>query len=285
MNEATMLKGMDYQKEIDNISEWIGNYVRNNGMEGIVVGLSGGIDSSVIACLSVKAVGAESVIGISLPCQTREDMNVDAKELAENLGIRYETISLEGTMAKLDNRVSEALYPFPEEKFTAELTKGNTKARLRMTALYAVANEMNCLVAGTGNKSELDVGYFTKFGDGGVDMEPLGNYYKGEVYKMAELMPEIPENVKTKAPSADLWNGQTDEKELGMSYDTLDDVLKGIGGNRELLDTANEDLLEKVQYMIRIARHKNNVPPRYERIGDDSPPKCDPRENRQKPTP
>lgn len=251
--------------EILDCAEWMGNYVRNNGMKGIVIGLSGGIDSSVIAWLAVRAVGAENVIGISLPCQTKEDMKTDALELADNLGIRFITNSLESALAELENGISEALYPYPEDKFITDLTKGNTKARLRMIALYAVANEMNYLVAGTGNKSELDVGYFTKYGDGGVDIEPLGNYYKGEVYKMADLMPEIPQNVKVKAPSADLWGGQTDEDELGMPYDVLDNILRGIHGDRELLDSADIKLVEKVQYMVKTARHKNNVPPRFER--------------------
>jgi NAD+ synthase len=267
MNEATMTIDIDYQKEIDNCSEWIGNYVRNNGMEGIVVGLSGGIDSSVICCLAVKAMGIENVKGVRLPCETRADMNTDAKELAENLGIQLLTVDLDGSFMGIVSELSETLNPESGSSDWSEgistLTQANIKARLRMTALYAIANQSNYLVAGTGNKSELDVGYFTKFGDGGVDLEPLGNYYKGEVYKMAELMPEIPESIKTKAPSADLYQGQTDEQELGMSYPDLDDILKGINGDRKLLDRAEVLLLEKVQYMIRIARHKNNVPPRY----------------------
>lgn len=253
---------VDYQKEIDNCSDWLGEYVKNNGMKGIVVGLSGGIDSAVIACLSVKAVGAENVIVVSLPCETREDMKTDAQELAENLGIEFPTIDLFDSFTLLKDDTRRAMGKTREEGLEV-LTLANIKARLRMTALYAVSNEKNYLVAGTGNKSELDVGYFTKFGDGGVDVEPLGNYYKGEVYGMAELMPEIPNNVKTKAPSADLYQGQTDEQELGMSYGELDVILKGIAGDRKMLDTADVKLLEKVQYMIRVARHKNNTPPRY----------------------
>jgi len=255
----------DWQIEINNCSKWIGDYVRNNGMNGIVVGLSGGIDSSVIACLSVNAVGKENVIGVSLPCETREDMNVDAQELAENLGIKFLTIDLFDSFVFLKDDTREAVGKTKEESIKV-LTQANIKARLRMTALYAISNEMNYLVAGTGNRSELEIGYFTKFGDGGVDLELLGNYYKGEVYEMAELMPEIPQNVKDKEPSADLYSGQTDEQELGMSYPVLDNVLRGVNGNRKLLDEADVDLVEKVQYMKKVARHKNNVPPRYTRI-------------------
>jgi NAD+ synthase len=262
---------MDYQVEIDNISEWMKDYSKKSGTKGYVVGLSGGIDSSVIACLAVQAVGKENVIGVSLPCQTRSDMNTDAKKLAEKLGIIYMNIPLEESFTSIDVAVSEALYPFPKTKFTSILSKANTKARLRMTALYEIANELNCLVAGTGNKSELDVGYFTKYGDGGVDMEPLGNYYKTEVYKMAELMPEIPNSVKIKAPSADLWEGQTDEDELGMTYKELDEILPKVCTKCDYWCAEYDELgidkekFKKVKNMKIKAKHKNETPPRYER--------------------
>ncbi len=241
-------------------AQWMGNYVQNNRMKGIVVGLSGGIDSSVIACLSVHAVGSDNVIGISLPCETMQDMKTDAEKLAENLGIEFLKVDLLDTFHTLKADLKRVV----DEDLTT-LTLANIKARLRMTTLYSIANQKNYLVAGTGNRSELEVGYFTKYGDGGVDIEPLGNYYKGEVYRMADLMPQIPQNVKTKAPSADLYFGQTDEQELGMSYPILDNILKGINGNRKLLEVADVDLIERVQYMKKVARHKNNVPPRYKR--------------------
>jgi NAD+ synthase len=249
---------MDYQQEIDNIVKWMKDYAENAGCKGFVVGLSGGIDSSVIACLAVKAFGKDNVVGISLPCQTRQDMKDDAVILAENLGITFEQVFLDETFEAL----SQGLFVDTSHDKINTLTLANMKARLRMTALYAVANQNNYLVAGTGNKSELMVGYFTKFGDGGVDMEPLGNYYKGEVYKMAELMPEIPEGPKTKAPSADLYEGQTDEVELGITYDELDCMLRNIENDTiSILDP----IYQKVQKMMDSAKHKNELPPRYER--------------------
>jgi NAD+ synthase len=249
---------MNYQEEIDKIVQWMKDYVDNAGCKGFVVGLSGGIDSSVIAYLAVKAVGKENVVGISLPCNTRQDMKDDAVILAENLGITFEQVYLDETYEAL----GQALFIDNNHKDIQTLTFANMKARLRMTALYAVANQNNYLVAGTGNKSELDVGYFTKFGDGGVDMEPLGNFYKHEVYKMAELMPEIPEGPKTKAPSADLYEGQTDEQELGITYDELDDMLEKIRTNCiSILDPT----YQKVKKMIDSAKHKNELPPRYGR--------------------
>lgn len=263
---------MNWNDEATKIANWMRDYAADAGSKGFVVGLSGGIDSSVVACLAVRAVGNGNVIGVRLPCQTKEDMNTDAQELANNLGIKLITIDIEATLAELDNSISEALYPYPEERFNTDLTRGNTKARLRMTALYAVANEMNYLVVGTGNKSELKVGYFTKYGDGGVDMEPLGEYFKTEVYKIAEKAfgDAIPKNIMVKAPSADLWGGQTDEQELGMTYEKLDKILKAcepycIYNSWYADEGIDEESYNKVAAMIKKAYHKNEVPPRYNR--------------------
>ena len=249
---------MNYQLEINKITQWMKIYAYGCGIKGAVVGLSGGIDSSVIACLCVKAFGKENVIGVSLPCQTREDMKTDAKDLAKNLDIKFLEIPLGEAFNAVDLAVGEALYPEsnPDQEYTKTLSRANVKARLRMTALYEVANEMNYLVVGTGNLSQLMIGYFTKYGDGGVDIEPLWNYYKHEVYKMAKLMPEIPEGPKTKAPSADLYKGQTDEEEIGMSYNDLDDILRMMRPRTlSYMPDTNEDKIKKVSDMIRKAVH------------------------------
>jgi NAD+ synthase len=252
---------MDYQQEIDKIAEWMKDYSDQAGSKGFVIGLSGGIDSAVIACLAVKAVGKENVIGVSLPCQSREDMNKDAFKLAKNLDIRFETVQIRRSVGFLADNLKQAKLGGVDD-----LVLANIKARMRMTALYAIAGANNYLVAGTGNKSELMVGYFTKFGDGGVDMEPIGEYYKTEVYKMADLMPEIPGNIKVKAPTADLWSGQTDEEELGMTYAELDEILK-IMQPKTISYTGDmdQDKIEKVKSMIQRSIHKNETPPRYER--------------------
>ena len=258
---------MSYQEEIKKIAKWMKNYADKASSDGFVVGLSGGIDSSVIAYLAVKAVGKEKVIGISLPCQTREDMKDDAVQLAENLGITFEQIFLDETFKTLTN----GIFVDYKNSLIQTLTLANIKARLRMTALYAVANQNNLLVAGTGNKSELMVGYFTKYGDGGVDLEPLGEYYKRQVYAMADLMPEIPDRVKTKAPSADLYEGQTDEQELGMTYDKLEKVLIRCEQGKNWidlytkLDVITKEEFIKVKDMINKSIHKNEVPPKYAR--------------------
>ena len=251
---------MNAQKEIDNTAKWIKEYVSKAGAKGIVVGLSGGIDSSVIACLSVKAVGRDNVIGISLPCQTRDDMKSDAKKLANNLDIKFKTIDISKAVGYTADGILMAGFD------VTPLVLANIKARERMNTLYAIAGANSYLVAGTGNLSELMVGYFTKFGDGGVDIEPIGNFYKTEVYQMAELMTEITNSVKTKAPSADLWDGQTDEEELGMSYKELDEILHALlNPNSSRLDQLDIDKITKVEKMIRASEHKNNTPPRYVR--------------------
>jgi NAD+ synthase len=250
---------MNYMQDIKKVSNWMKDYCEKAGTKGYVIGLSGGIDSAVIACLAVKAVGKENVIGVSLPCNSSVDMGEDAELLAKNLDISFKTVNLFDSYKEMIDRLKEA---YKEE--IQNLTQANLKARLRMTTLYAIANQNNMLVAGTGNLSELMIGYCTKFGDGAVDLEPIGNYYKSEVYLMAALMPEIPESIKTKAPSADLWSGQTDEAEIGMTYAELDTILINLGTRAE--DLLGGDKTDKVRNMIKKAEHKNNLPPRYKRV-------------------
>ena len=263
---------MNYQNEIENVSLWMKEYCKQAGTKGYVVGLSGGIDSSVIACLAVKAVGKENVIGVMMPCDSMEDSIDDAKILAKNLEIKNVMMGLYTTFEQLTNDLTTKVgTDHPEEYPNIDLSdraKGNIKARLRMTALYSIAEAYGYLVAGTGNKSELMCGYFTKGGDGMVDIEPIGNYYKTHVYKMADEMPEIPENVKTKAPSADLFEGQTDEEELGMSYAELDQILIACSTYHTWHSVyadqgIEEEKFKKVVSMIVKSIHKNEVPPRY----------------------
>jgi NAD+ synthase len=257
---------MSYQNEIDKISTWMRTYnTQTSKTKGYVIGLSGGIDSAVVACLAVKAVGKENVIGVSLPCQTRDDMKSDAKKLARNLDIRFKTVDIGKPVSYLVDTLKVAEFDIDN------LVLANMKARTRMTALYAIAGSNNCLVTGTGNLSELDIGYGTKFGDLACDIEPIGNYYKTEIYKMAELMPEIPNAIKAKAPSADLWEGQTDEEEIGMTYAKLDKILKIMkpyyswNSMYASVDGITEEEFMKVRGMIMKSVHKNETPPRYTR--------------------
>ena len=253
---------MEWDKEIEDISKWIKNYIKNSGAKGCVIGISGGIDSAVVSCLCVKALSIKNVLGIYMPCYSAPNMGIDAKLLSKNLNIKFLTVPI----TTIYNETIDILN-FNKNDKNYKITRANLKARIRMVILYSFANNLNYLVAGTGNKSELDIGYFTKFGDGAVDFEPIGDYYKTEIYKMAKLMPEIPKSILTKEPSADLWDGQTDEQEIGMSYKELDKILQSIEkGNNKELDKIDIEKLTRVQNMIRSSIHKNNIPPKYKRI-------------------
>ena len=251
---------MNWTAERKKVANWMKEYAESSEKKGYVVGLSGGVDSSLTACAAVDAVGNENVIGVSLPCQTSPDMRHDAQDLAKNLEIVFIHIPILAEYHAIVRKIGAA------GEAVTNITQANIKARLRMVMLYGIANQHNYLVAGTGNLSELQVGYCTKYGDHAVDLESFGNYYKTEIYEMAKITPQIPKRVITKAPSADLWEGQTDEEELGMPYSEIDEILKGMDPkNNQSLDGIDKDKIEKIKNMIKKAEHKNNLPPRYER--------------------
>ncbi len=267
---------IDYNVEIDVIALWMKEYAEGAGTKGFVVGLSGGIDSSAIACLAVKAVGKENVIGVMMPCDSTPDSVSDAKALANNLGIKNVMMGLHPTLEQLTlDLTTKVGTDHPEEYPDINLSataSGNIKARLRMTTLYAIAEAYGYLVLGTGNKSELMIGYGTKYGDFGIDIEPIGDYYKTEVYQMAELMHEIPDAIKTKAPSADLEEGQTDEEDIGMPYSKLDVILVKLLpylGDWHPMYLSSYDITEeeyiKIKNMVLKSVHKNKMPPKYVR--------------------
>ena len=205
----------------ERISNWIRQKVEEAGAEGVVMGISGGVDSSVVASLAKRAVG-ERLIGVIIPCHS------------EPLDIRYASLVAEKLKIKTEPVVLDSLYDkflelLPSGK---RLALGNLKARLRMATLYFFANNLNYLVVGTGNKSEISVGYFTKYGDGGCDILPLGDLLKTEVRKLARRL-EIPEEIINQVPSAGLWRGQTDEGEMGLSYEDLDEIISAIEVGKE----------------------------------------------------
>jgi len=230
-----------------------------------VCGISGGIDSAIISSLCCKAVGKGKFIGIYLPCESSPSMEEDSVQLAENLGIELRVSNLIDSYNAIIQKLEEG------GETVSQLTKANTKARLRMTMLFALANQYNYLVSGTGNKSELDIGYCTLGGDSVASNEALGNFYKTEVYEMAKLMPEIPQSIIDKPASADLWadGSQTDEQELGITYERLDLTLRHyhgeFGGYENYQGDVSQEEFDKVSSMVERARFKNNVPPRYPR--------------------
>ncbi|MEZ5334334.1 MAG: NAD+ synthase [Methanolobus sp.] len=210
---------MDIEKAENIIVEFIREKTKEAGVKGAVVGLSGGIDSALTAYLTVEALGKENVLGIHMPelnLTPAEDV-LDATEVASRLGIEFKTVNISEILDGFMNSI-------PESSTDNSHCNGNLKARIRMCVLYYYANMMSRMVMGTGNKTEILLGYFTKYGDGGVDIEPIGDLYKTEVREMSKLM-GVPEEIITKAPSARLWEDQTDEDELGITYELVDRFL------------------------------------------------------------
>jgi len=200
-----------YQKLLKHIND----YLKSTNKKGIIIGLSGGIDSALVCALCSKAVGKKNVLSLILPCETSENEIKDAKLVAARFKINRQIIDLTPVYEKFIKILPTA----------DRITKGNLKARLRMLTLYYFANKLNYLVAGTGNKSEISVGYFTKYGDGASDFLPIGDLYKSEVRKLSEFA-GIPKRIIEKIPTAGFWKKQTDEKELGITYDKLESMLK-----------------------------------------------------------
>jgi NAD+ synthase len=220
---------------------------------GAVVGISGGIDSAVVAALCVRALGKERVLGLMMP---EEKPEKEAPLCIKWLGIRGRLLPIK----KQVEAVVATLRPRP-----AKDVLGNIKARLRMLNLYTEANGSHLLVVGTGNKSELLTGYFTKYGDGGVDLLPIGDLYKTQVREMAEAL-GVPEVIRKLVPTAGLYPGQTDEGELGISYPELDRVLMGLElrlDHAKVAKQAGVPLSEVVRIARRVEAsiHKRATPP------------------------
>ncbi len=235
---------MDIKVKIIN---WIRAQLKKTGAKGIVLGFSGGIDSSVVAALSVKAVGKKKVLALILPIHGQASGLKDAYLVAKKLKVSTETLDLSQSYDQLIKILPRA----------SRLTQGNLKPRLRMTVLYYFANKLNYLVCGTGNKSELMVGYFTKHGDGATDILPIGDLLKTEVKELAKKL-GIPRHIIAKPPTAGFWRGQTDEAELGITYKDLDDILWRLRKNRK--QKASRDKVKKVKAMIKRSEHKRQGP-------------------------
>lgn len=239
----------DIKKVADRITAWLRDYLASAGADGYVLGLSGGVDSATAAGLAARAVGPERVLGALLPCHSQPKDARLGQLVADTFGIPTVTVDLSEAFDKL----AEALPPVEHL-----LAGANIKPRLRMTALYFLAQSHNYLVLGGGNKTELEVGYFTKHGDSGVDLMPLGDVYKTEVWELARAL-GVPQEVIERPPTAGLWPNQTDEMEMGITYDTLDRTLKTIAAGET--DDVEPETLEKVRRMMRCSAHKRAMPP------------------------
>jgi len=234
---------------------FIADEIAKTGMSRAVIGLSGGIDSALSAYLSAEALGANNVLAVRMPYRTSSaDSLSDADAVIEALGLETLTIPI---TAMADPLIEQ----FPDMSNTR---KGNIMARLRMTILYDQSAAWGGLVMGTSNKTELLLGYSTIYGDSGVALQPIGDLYKTQIRQLAAAL-DLPVTVRQKAPSADLWEGQTDEGELGFTYDDVDKLLFLLVDERYTVDEAAEEgfahaFVEKVWRRVKINHYKRTMP-------------------------
>lgn len=243
------------EKEIGCVMEAVDQMIRHAvwsaGAKGIVVGVSGGVDSAVAAAFAARAIGPEHVVGIALPTAvTRAEDRADAGELCRALGIEHRVISIEPLMETYRRE-------YPDLTATPYLT-GNLMARTRMAILYAVANREDLMVCGTSNRTEYLLGYSTKHGDAAADLQPILHLYKTEVFAVAREM-RLPQQIIEKAPSAGLWPGQTDEGDLGATYAEMDAALQAL--EKKGWRDPGTDIEEMILQRVRASEHKRSAPP------------------------
>lgn len=240
-------------KRLEHRLNWIRERVKAAGCTGVVVGESGGKDSATVTALCVRALGKENVVGITMPCNSLSTDMEHARLVADAFGIKLIEVNIGGAFTTLKNTIIN-------EHELNELAVANIKPRLRMTTLYAVAQTLNYLVVGTDNKSEMVMGYFTKWGDGGYDFNPLSDLTMREVLELGKEL-GVPEPILTKAPSAGLWEGQTDEKEMGVTYKAIEEYIK-----TGTTDPASLEIIEKTN---KRTAHKREMPYMYKGYSQD----------------
>jgi len=236
---------MDAGELAERLVLWIREKVSAGGRKGVVLGMSGGVDSSVVAVLCQRAF-PQSTLGVLMPCYSSPEDEQHALAVARKFSIPTKTVVLDRVFDTLLKVLPDAADPA-----AGRLPRANLKVRLRMLTLYYFANQLNYMVVGSSNRSELAVGYFTKYGDGGVDIMPLGNLVKAQVKELASFL-GIPQEIIDKPASAGLWPGQTDEGDLGFSYDELDRYL--------VTGKASDKVKKKIESMMTASEHKR-LPP------------------------
>ena len=247
----------DTNNAITVIKRFIKGSMLRSGLDGYVVGISGGVDSAVSASLAVKAVGSDKVLGLMLPYRTSSESSItDARALAEKLGIQHRKIEI--------TPMVDAYFPNIDD--SNRLRAGNKMARERMSILFDIAAETRRLVLGSGNRTEICLGYTTWYGDSACSVNPIGQLYKREIRMLAKAL-GVPESIIVKTPSADLWQGQTDEGEIGVTYDRIDQLLDLIidGGETSMAALTakgfDETEISRVVSLINLNSFKRNLPP------------------------
>jgi NAD+ synthase len=245
-----MWSNSELDSRIQTAVTWLREQVSNAAAKGVVVGVSGGVDSAVVAGLCKRAF-PENSVGVIMPSQSSPADREDALLIAETYGLKVVEVDLGEVHQGIIKKVQQGL-----EKqglgFEGRLSQGNLKARLRMSTLYTVANALNYLVVGTDNAPESYTGYFTKYGDGGVDVLPISSLTKTEVRAWAAQL-GLPDKIVNRIPTAGLWPGQTDESEMGITYDHIDRYLLG--------EEIPPQEIEKIERLHRVSEHKRHTPP------------------------
>ena len=228
------------------LTSWIKEKFGVAGAKGAVLGVSGGIDSAVLAALLAKSLGPDRVIGVIMPCYSMQVDEDYAKLLAKTIGIRTMKVDLSSSYDTLKREIENSLPGL------GGLSAANIKPRLRMTTLYAVAQQYGYLVCGGSNKDEITFGYFTKYGDSGVDLMPIADLLKGEVWAVAEYL-GVPPEIIGRPPTAALWEGQTDEAEMGLTYKELDRYIA--------TGDAPEETKQRIEMAFKRSAHKRAFAP------------------------
>jgi len=242
---------MDAAKVCEQLVRWLEGNLQRSGAKGFVVGLSGGVDSSVTAALARRAAPGK-VLGVIMPCHSAPADQEDAVRVARLLQIEHVVVDLSPIYDALVERLQPAVPPGADPERLA-LVQANIKPRLRMLTLYHAAGARGYLVLGTDNRSELYTGYFTKYGDGGADLLPLADLVKSEVRELGRYL-GLPEEIVQRTPSAGLWAGQTDEGEMGITYEVLDRYL--------LQGDGPPEAIARIERLHRQSAHKRELPPR-----------------------
>ena len=250
-----MTRKIDIKADAERLAGFIRDFVAQNGFTRAVIGLSGGVDSSLSAALGAKALGPENVLGVIMPYKNSDPQSEkDALTVAEKLGLKTERVD-----------ISPMIDTFFADKTVSSVRRGNKMARERMSVLFDIAARDHALVLGTSNKTEICLGYSTWYGDSACSLNPLGGLYKRNVRRMAEYL-GVPANIIAKDPSADLWPGQTDEGELGLTYDMADRILdmiveQGVRSLEKILETgADAAAIEKVVDRMNRFLYKRSLP-------------------------
>ncbi|PHQ38419.1 NAD(+) synthetase [Halorubrum persicum] len=257
------LSDAELENARERIVAFIADLVDDAGAEGAVLGLSGGIDSTLVAYLAVEALGEDGLHGITMPAEVNDpDVMSDAERVAHELGVEYDIVEIQPIAESVFNAFPEAA----DDRMAA----GNVYVRTRAVLNYFVANAENRVVLGTGNRAEAMTGYFTKYGDQAVDCNPIGNLYKQQVRQLAAHV-GVPRDLVMQEPTAGMWEGQTDAEEMGLDYDTVDAILAvHVDGGLSRAATVREldvpeEAVDRVVELYERSAHKRAMPPAPER--------------------